>query len=231
MCFSASASFVAGVVLTVIGVASIKRTRHTSQVFFASIPLIFGVQQIAEGILWLTLPNPEYVNTQKVFTYIFLLFAEFVWPIWIPIAILLLEKNAKRRNIQKILVGAGLIVGIYLAYCLFTFHVEAKIVGHHISYFQNFPKSLRIFGIILYAMATIVPPLFSKIKRMWILGLTILISYIVTAIFYEHYILSVWCFFSSIISLSIYAIILEISKGQKQQPVFNNRYYRQRLCK
>jgi hypothetical protein len=69
---------------------------------FASIPLIFGVQQIAEGILWLTLPNSEYLTIQKIFTYVYLFFAQIVWPIWVPIAILLLEKEATRKNIQKV---------------------------------------------------------------------------------------------------------------------------------
>lgn len=114
MCFSASASFGAGFVLAVIGVATIKKTQHPSQLLFASIPLIFGVQQIAEGILWLTLPNPDYVNTQKIFTYVFLFFAQIVWPIWVPIAIMLLEKNATRKTMQKVFIGSGLIVGLYL---------------------------------------------------------------------------------------------------------------------
>ena len=41
MCFSASASFGAGVVLNVIGVATIKKTHHSPQLLFASIPFIF----------------------------------------------------------------------------------------------------------------------------------------------------------------------------------------------
>lgn len=217
MCFSASASFGAGIVLTVIGVASIKKSQHLSQLLFASIPLLFGVQQIAEGILWLTLPNPEYVNTSKVATYTFLFFAQILWPMWAPIAILVFEKRAKRKNIQKVFVIAGLIVGFYLAYCLLAFNVEAKIVGHHITYLQDYPPSLRKYVILLYGLATIVPPFFSHIKRMWMLGVSILISYIVTAIFYEHYIISVWCFFSSIISLSIYAILIKIANTERQR--------------
>ena len=55
MCFSANASFGAGVVLTIIGVAAIKKVQHPSQILFASIPLLFAVQQISEGILWITL--------------------------------------------------------------------------------------------------------------------------------------------------------------------------------
>ncbi|MFO0321736.1 MAG: DUF6629 family protein [Bacteroidota bacterium] len=221
MCFSANISLGAGVVLTVIGIASIKNTHHSSQFLFSSIPFIFGIQQIAEGVLWLTLPNPDNLMTQKIFTYIFLFFAQILWPLWVPIAILLLEKKETRTNIQKILVGAGIMVGLYLAYCLLTFHVEAKIVGHHMTYLQQYPPSLKKYCILLYALATIAPPFFSHIKRMWMLGTTILISYIITAIFYEHYILSVWCFFSSLISLSIYAIMIEISNKQQQKSFAN----------
>jgi hypothetical protein len=217
MCFSASASFGAGVVLNVIGVATIKKTHHSPQLLFASIPFIFGVQQIAEGVLWLTLSNPDYVNIQKIGTYIYLFFAQMLWPMWVPLAILILEKKETRKNIQKLCVAAGLIVGVYMAYCLLTFHVEANIVGYHIKYFQDFPPSLRKYSILLYGLATIAPPFFSHIRRMWMLGTTVLISYIVTAVFYEHYILSVWCFFSSIISLSIYAIMVEISKTEQQK--------------
>jgi hypothetical protein len=224
MCFCASASFVAGVVLSVIGIASIKKTHHSSQLLFSSIPLIFAVQQIAEGVLWLTLPNPDYATIQKITTYIFLFFAEILWPIWVPIAILLLEKDITRKNIQKVFVGAGLIVGFYLAYCLISFNVEAKIIGHHISYSLYYPSSLRYYGIVFYALATIVPPFFSHIRRMWMLSITILISYIISAIFYEHYILSVWCFFSSIISISIYAIMMEISNSQLLKPAPKNLY-------
>jgi len=216
MCFSANASFGAGVVLTVIGIASIKKTHHPSQLLFSSIPFIFGVQQFSEGILWLTLPNPDYVNIQKIFTYIFIFFAQILWPLWVPIAILLLEKHSTRKNIQKSFVVAGIIVSSYLAYCLMSFHIEAKIVGQHITYKQDYPVSNKYYGILFYALATIVPPFFSHIKRMWMLSTTILISYIVTAIFYDHYILSVWCFFSSIISLSVYTIMVQISNKQQQ---------------
>ena len=212
MCFSATASFSAGVVLTVIGVATIKKVQHPSQIMFASIPLIFAVQQIAEGILWLLLPNPLYLNAQVSFTYIFLFFAQVVWPLWVPVAILLLEKEALRKRVQRYLVAAGLLVGVYLSWCLISYPVQANIIGYHVAYTLNFPPALRNYGIVLYALATIIPPFFSPIKKMWMLGVAIAISYIITAVFYEQYILSVWCFFASIISISAYLIMREIKK-------------------
>lgn len=217
MCFSANASFGAGVILTVIGVAAIKKAEHPSQILFASIPLFFATQQITEGVLWLILPNPAYGFAQEVLTKVFLFFAQIVWPLWVPIAILLLEKQATRRKIQKVLVGLGVMISIFLMYCLLSYPVEANIIGYHISYKQDYPVGLRGFGAFLYIMATIAPPFFSHIKKMWLLGVTVLISYVITAMFYEHYILSVWCFFASIISISVYLIMLEIKNSNKTQ--------------
>jgi len=226
MCFSTTASFGAGVVLTVIGIASIQKTHNQSQLMFASIPLIFGVQQIAEGLLWISLPNPDLLKLQKFATYLFIFFAQIIWSMWVPIAIILLEKKNKSTVIQKLLVGAGLLVGCYFTYCLITFGVEAKIRGHHIAYLFNYPPSLGNYVIFLYALATITPAFFSHIKRMWIFGTAILISYLITALFYDQHVISVWCFFASLISISIYLIVVEISRLEKQRPslLLTNRY-------
>lgn len=219
MCFSASASFGAGAILTVIGVLTITKTKHSSQVLFASIPLIFGAQQLAEGVLWITLPHPEYANIQTVATYVYLFFAQILWSIWVPIAILVLDKKATRKTIQKVFVGIGLLVGGYLGYCLLSFHVEAKIDGGHITYLQVYPTILKNGVIVFYALATIVPPFFSRVKRMWLLGTMILISYIITEIFYHQYVLSVWCFFSSIISIAVYLVVNELTKPRPNELV------------
>nr|WP_315250667.1 DUF6629 family protein [uncultured Flavobacterium sp.] len=212
MCFSATASFSASIILSVIGVASLKKVQHKSQVVFASIPLLFAIQQVSEGILWLTLPYSNLQYLQKSTTFFFLIFAQIIWPLYVPVSILLLEKQKTRRNFQRILVGIGLLVSCYLAYCLCNYNVYAKIDCYHISYIQPYPEKFRVLGGILYGISTIVPSFFSHIKRMWILGVTILISYIITSLFYENYLISVWCFFASVISIAVWLIMIEIKK-------------------
>ena len=214
MCFSASASFAAGAALTIIGIATIKKVKRRSQLPFASIPLIFGIQQLSEGVLWLTIGKPEYLITEKIATYVFLFFAQVVWPILIPISIMLLDQPKTRRKLQNLIAGAGFVVGICLGIFLIIYHVDARIIGQHIAYNQEYPIALKSYGIVLYALATIAPPFFSRIRYIWLLGISILISYIITALFYEHYVLSVWCFFASIISISIYGILREIHKTE-----------------
>ena len=94
-----------------------------------------------------------------------------------------------------IILGIGMLVSLFLGYYLITYTVEAKIIGYHISYLQNYPIVYGGYGDLLYIIATIAPPLFSNIKKMWQLSITIIISYIITRILYVDYIVSVWCFF------------------------------------
>jgi hypothetical protein len=209
MCFSASASFGAGIVLSAIGIASIKKAQTSSQMAFACIPLIFSVQQITEGYLWLSLSSSAYSAIQPVTTYIFLFFAQVLWPVWVPVSILMIEKDDQRKKILKLFVATGTIVSAYLTYCLLSYHVEAKILGQHISYQQDYPSSLGYLSGTLYIIATVASPFFSTFKRMPVLASSILVSYIITEIFYEDYIVSVWCFFAAIISVLVLAILHE----------------------
>ncbi|RYM33334.1 hypothetical protein ERX46_10340 [Brumimicrobium glaciale] len=212
MCFSAEASFIAGAVLTVIGVATIKKTNHKSQLWFASIPLVFGIQQLAEGVLWLTLPDPDQIVLQRVATYIFIFFAQVIWPFIVPFGVLMLDHKRERKLIQKILAGVGIFVSGSLAYFLIAYNMEASILGHHIAYKQDYPETIYKYGAILYAAATILSLFLSNVKRMWLLGVFIATSYAITLYFYENHVLSVWCFFSSLISIYIYLIIRRESK-------------------
>jgi hypothetical protein len=213
MCFSASASFGAGVVLSVVGVASVKKAQTPSQAIFAGIPLLFAVQQVTEGFLWLALTDPAHASLQQVTTYTFLFFAQVVWPLWIPFSILKLEPKDRRRVIEKVLVGVGAVVSLYLGYCLMSYHVEAKVIGHHISYEQDYPTPLSLFGNSLYGIATVVPLFLSRVRHMRVLGITILISYAITAILYTDYVVSVWCFFAAIISIAIYVIMYNLKNS------------------
>ncbi len=223
MCFSANASFAAGIILSAIGVAAIRKVQHKSQIPFAVIPLIFAVQQITEGFLWLSLPDPLKSTTSHALTIIFLLFAQVVWPLYVPLSILLLEKKGTRKNIQKILAGLGALVSLYLGYCLFNYPVQAQITGHHVEYIRNYLPTLQNPVAVCYIISIITPSFFSHIKRMWMLGVTIIISAAITELFYENYFVSVWCFFASLLSLAVYMVMIEIQEPETkiQNPLVN----------
>lgn len=102
MCFSATASFGSGIVLAAIGVFTLKITRKPSHLAFAFIPVLFAVQQISEGFVWLTLQHAEYAQWRSVPVHVFMVFAHIIWPFWITLSALLLEKQEVRKKILKI---------------------------------------------------------------------------------------------------------------------------------
>ena len=221
MCFSASASFGAGIILAAVSVISVQQVRKPSQIYFACIPIIFCAQQFVEGFLWLALTKPFFAPLQQITTYILLFISQFIWPLWIPYAALKLEKEQENIIFQRVLLAIGVLIAFYLGYCLMTYAVDATISGHTISFSQNYPMKYGIPADLLYIIATIAPPLFLNIRKVWLLTITTIISYVITTLNYENYIVSVWSFFSLLIGISVLVIMDEIRYPSKK----NSKYY------
>jgi len=212
VCFSSEASFAGGVIISAIGIAVVTKVHKPSQLLFAYIPLFFGLQQFTEGILWVTIPNPEFADIQKLATYWFLIMADVLWPAIIPFSVLLMENNARKRRILKIPLFIGLSVSIYYSFCLVFLNVSPEIMGYHIKYISDFPKLIAIPVFFLYLVATLTPLFVSSIKRTHLMGILMFLSCLVTAIFYTQYLTSVWCFFAAIISGVIFWILSDSKK-------------------
>jgi hypothetical protein len=212
MCFSAGASFTGGVIISAIGVAVVTKVHKPSQLLFASIPLFFGLQQFTEGILWLTISNSKYLIYQQFATYFFLFMADFLWPVLVPLSILLMEKNARKRKMLWVLLITGIIVSLYYGSCLLLFHITPVIKGYHIKYLTDFPDFMEYPAVILYLVATLPPLFISSVKRVYILGILMFFSCLVTALFFTQFLLSVWCFFAAFISGVIFWILNDSKK-------------------
>jgi hypothetical protein len=217
MCFSPEASFAGGLIISSIGIATVSKVHKPSQILFASIPLFFGVQQIIEGTLWLTIPNQDYINVQRICTYIFLVMADVLWPVMIPLSVLFMEKDIKRKRILWILLGIGISLSLYYVFCLLFYTITPEIRGYHIYYMTSFPESLAMFAFIVYLIATITPLFVSSIKRTHLLGVLMFLSCLVTAIFFTQYLTSVWCFFAALIS----GVIFWILRDSQQKFIFD----------
>lgn len=214
MCFSAEASFGAGIVLTAIGAATLKKEKRPNEIYFASIPLIFGAQQITEGLLWLALQGKIDKAFELPATYIFLFIAQVIWPLWIPYSIYKLERVENRKRALKWLIAVGVFVALYNIYCFLNFDFKANIDGKHISYPKEYPFHLEYVLLIGYNLVTLVPSFVSSVKRMWEVSLGLLVFYIITGVFYQLYFVSIFCFFASIISIAVLFIMNEIRKQE-----------------
>lgn len=200
MCFSAGASFGAGIVLSAIGIVALKKTKSPALYAFAAIPLLFGMQQLTEGVVWLSANHTISGGWKPAATLAFLLFAQVIWPFWVPFSFWLFERGPRHRKALLSLLVLGSALAVYHGYCLAVYPVSAEISEHHIAYSLDFPSFGGGISSIVYLLTTIVPPLLSSQKKMHLLGWVILFSFIVTIAFYKLYIISVWCFFAAVIS-------------------------------
>ena len=209
MCFSAGASFAGGVVISAVGITTVRKVRKPTQRLFAGIPLFFGFQQFAEGVLWVTLRSGGHDWLQNAATYIFLITALVIWPVMIPLSKLFMEEDKKRKKILAGLIVTGGILSLFYAVCLVSYDVAPQINGFHIYYVDEFPKTLVDIAFVFYLASTILPLFVSSVRRMWLFGILIAVSCLVTGIFFAQYLTSVWCFFAALISVLIYGMLRE----------------------
>jgi len=207
MCFSAGASFAGGAVITAIGVITVSTNRDHSRRLFAAIPLIFGVQQISEGFVWVALQSPGHDLMLSISMYIFLIAALIVWPSVLPLSVLSMEKVKSRRLALYFFLVAGLLTSAYYGLSLMVNDVDPRIISHHIKYAPVYPRPMSLLVFIAYLIATLTPLFISSVRKMWIFGLLVTASCFITGIFFREFLASVWCFFAALISAVIWLIV------------------------
>lgn len=200
MCFSATASFSAGTVLLGLGTLTLKSASRPRELMFAAIPLLFAIQQLTEGVIWLTFRyNAPLLNT--VMTQIYAFFSHALWPAWIPLAVLLMEAPGRRHRVLLTFVAAGAAVGAYLFYVLTAFPAVSRPTGQHIEYLS--PHFFAAEVMTLYLLATTVSPLVSTHGWVKVFGALALLSFGAAYYFYTTWFISVWCFFAAVLSSTI----------------------------
>ncbi|HQS58462.1 MAG: hypothetical protein B7Y56_12225 [Gallionellales bacterium 35-53-114] len=200
MCFSASVSFAAGVSLIAFGGITVKMVRRQAEIPFAMIPLLFGAQQLVEGMLWLSF-RFEAALLNVAMTYLFTLFSHVLWPLYVPFAIGLIETVAWRKKVIWGFQAVGLSLSLYLLYSIIRFPVISEIsenMVYVLPYVREHP------AMDLYLAATCVAPFFSSHNFVRLFGVLTLLLFFAALWFYSVALFSVWCFFSAILSVLIY---------------------------
>lgn len=182
-----------------IGGVTLASVQKKTDIAFAAIPLLFGMQQFAEGVIWLSFQNQVLLS---IMTVIFLLFSHVIWPTLLPSSVFLMETKRWRRIVIGMCIGIGSVVSMYFLYYLITEPVKATIVNQCIAYIS--PHFFRTFVLSPYTAATCASCLFSSHRMVQIFGLVAFLSAVVAFDLYQQNFVSVWCFFSAILSVIIY---------------------------
>ncbi len=207
MCFSASASFIASALLIssgIYGVSSVIQTHHYAYLPIGSIPILFGIQQGWEGMIWLSF-NDNIPQVTRTYALGFLFFSHFLWLFWMTLSALTLET---RPIIQKVLAGLmvmGILYGIFLYFPLLFYPdwLSVQVFKGSIRY-QIQVLSTGIIspylGIFLYICVSLIGLFLSSKKELNYLGGMLLGAFILTEVLLDYAFISVWCFLAATIS-------------------------------
>ena len=207
MCFSATASFTTGTLLLVTGIITLRQVKHISSLPFASIPLIFGIQQIIEGFVWISFPY-EFFHSIAVHMFVFIAYV--FWPIYTPISIFVLEKDTLRKKLLLWISGIWLFTGVFILSYIFTSGVTSSIVSHSICYNVPIDYPFTIFALYFFSICSSI--LLSSSNKVRIFWIAIMTSFFVAHYFYPETSFSVWCFFSAALSTIIYIHMKDLKK-------------------
>jgi hypothetical protein len=195
MCFSATASFTASAMLLAAGVATWRMAARSSERPLAALPLLFGVQQLSEGLLWSGVAAPQ---AAPALTWIYAFFSHVLWPVYVPIAVWLVEAQRGRRRAIAAHAVCGLLLGSGLLASLLGDPLVATAVGGHIEYTNG-----ALYGpavMLSYLAVTTGSLLISSRPWIRLFGLAAFASFLLAYAAYARWVVSVWCFFAAALS-------------------------------
>ena len=207
MCYSAEASFTAATVLGITGAYTLREAKHFRLLPMAMIPLMFGLQQLTEGVLWVSLsaggqPGPWGLAAG----YLYIFFAFMLWPVWFPLAAWILEDVTWRRRVMTAALLAGACVSVFNLWTLSTQEIRFEVVQNSVRYIGMHPSQW-----FLYLGALTLPYLVSSHSRLRIVGILAPISFCTAAYFHYVNFASIWCFWAAALSVIFYKLVKELA--------------------
>ncbi|WP_296701043.1 DUF6629 family protein [Thiocapsa sp. UBA6158] len=210
MCFNATSSFLAAAVLIPAGLYTLHAARHVNSHYrlLAAFPLLFGVQQALEGVLWLEiLPDAAGEIGGLAFGSAlgFLFFAYFLWPGLVPLAAWRVEPPGLRRRVfAAAAIMGGLLGGsLFLPLIINPDWLQVFIIRGSILYHPQLiydPWMDREVVRAIYALIVAVPLIGSSDRMVRDFGVLILGSVIVSTLAFGYAFVSIWCFFAALLS-------------------------------
>jgi hypothetical protein len=202
MCFSPEADLVGGIVIGAIGVDAVRNVhRRHGHVALAALPLLLGVHQIIEAFIWLGLQGHVPHQLERGALWAYLLIAFVVLPIFVPMAVLLIEPLRPRRWAMTPLIALGVTVASILFAAMLRGPVNVRLRPYHLAY----SIELRYGGFIvaLYVVAVCGTLLLSSSRRVVMFGIVNLAAIAVIAWLTIDGFASVWCVWAAISSAAI----------------------------
>jgi hypothetical protein len=216
VCFAPQADLVAGIGVTAIGVDAYRHIRGRSDhLLLATLPLILGVHQLIEDFVWWGLQGhvPHEAGRVALWAYMFIAFV--LLPVFVPLAVLVLEPTVHRRRRMVPFVALGAVVSTVLLVAMLRGPVSAALHPWHLSYSIRLHHAVIIVA--LYVVAICGALLFSGYRHVALFGLGNLAVVVVLAELTADGFASLWCVYAAISAAAI-ALHMRYAKPHRAQP-------------
>ncbi|MFZ0665283.1 MAG: DUF6629 family protein [Acidimicrobiales bacterium] len=216
MCFSPEGDLGGGLLVTAIGIDACRHLRgRNNQLLLAALPLILGLHQIDESLVWLSLQNHVPHLAGRIAMWIYLLVALVVVPVFVPVAIFKVEPTKRRKWIIAPFVALGSAVALVLLITMLRGPVTVKLGSYHLAYSISLKHGLLVIG--LYVVATCGSLLVSGYKHIVVFGLANLVVVVVLAKLTADGFASLWCAYAALASAAI-SLHLRLGRAHRESP-------------
>lgn len=202
MCISAEVNFVASAVIGAVGVATLAHVRHPRDVLFGAMPLLFALHQFTEGFVWLGLDGAISELSRDNAAFLFLLYAQGILPIAMPLSVLLMEDVPWRRVALAAITALAFVFGAYMIWGVMSFPTSCYAENRSVVYSN--PVTETMWTGILYILVTCGALVLSGFRVVRWFGVLNLIGLTVVFLMKSYAFSSVWCFYAAVISVLLY---------------------------
>jgi hypothetical protein len=201
------ANFTLAGMLLVIGVLTLKKVSHRTELVFASLPLLFGLHQFIQGFVWLGLYHMVTPHTLHVASTLFVFYAQAILPFWVPLAIWLLEPRGWRRQLIAALLVVGGVLMAYVSWWLLQEPTQVFISYYSLVYYNPHTEYLSVA--LIYILTTCGSLILSRSIAIQLFGILNLLGLLLVYLIAAYSFTALWCLYAALVSVILYMHFVE----------------------
>lgn len=193
--------------LLIVGALTLKKVSRPREWVFASLPLLFGLHQFDQGIVWLGLMNLINPQTLHTAAELFVFYAQAVLPFWVPLAVWLIEPNGVKRKLLAALLVIGALLAAYVGWGLTQYPTNVYIHNGSLVYSNAATEYLWVG--LLYILTTCGSLILSRSVTVQLFGWLNLIGLVIVYLLAHYAFTALWCLYAAMVSGMLYLHFIE----------------------
>ena len=182
--------------------------RDRSALPLSAVPLLFGIQQACEGLVWVGINHENFELTQSA-ALVYLFFALTFWLFWIPFSATFLEPRKKIKILLGLAATLGQVggLGFYVPILLNPDALVVRVVHHSVRFDITQFDAMEVIPQLVWQfcyLAVVSLPLFlvaQNRKGLIAFSTALVISAAISHAYFWYAFASVWCFFAALLSM------------------------------